>query len=138
MPTKGCDESTARGIAVCSIAGRAYYEIDEFAKAKEYSLKVCGMQMPNGVTKEQSEIFKFIDLKLVEARSCNVLVVLYASGSGVRQDFTKAKEYYTKACNGKEAMACFNLGVTYHNGEGVRQNRATAKEYFGKACDLGE
>ena len=55
----------------------------------------------------------------------------------MRQDYTKAREWYEKAANQGIAQAQFNLGVFYYHGKGVRQNIATAKELFGKACDNG-
>ena len=62
---------------------------------------------------------------------------MYSQGEGVRQDYTKAREWYEKAANQGIAQAQFNLGVFYYHGKGVRQNIATAKELFGKACDNG-
>ncbi len=72
------------------------------------------------------------------AESCNSLGVLYAKGEGVKQDYKKSVELFTKACNMNIALACFNLGVSYYNGFGVRQDSRYAKELFGKACDLGD
>ena len=61
----------------------------------------------------------------------------YNNGEGVRQDYSKAVQWYEKAANQGYASAQSNLGVMYYNGKGVRQNTATAKEWFGKACDNG-
>ena len=63
---------------------------------------------------------------------------MYKNGRGVRQDYVKALEWYTKAANQGDAQAQYNLGLMYYKGEGVRQNTATAKEWFGKACDNGD
>ena len=65
------------------------------------------------------------------------LGLMYTQGEGVRQDYTKARQWYEKAANQGKASAQYNLGVMYYEGEGVRQNIATAKEFFGKACDNG-
>lgn len=65
---------------------------------------------------------------------------MYYNGEGVRQDYTKAAEWYRKAAahgNSGVAYAQYNLGVMYYNGEGVRQDDAQAKEWVGKACDSG-
>ena len=66
------------------------------------------------------------------------LGIIYYNGKGVRQDYTKTIEWFTKAANQEYALAQYNLGLMYGRGEGVRQNTATAKEYFGKACDNGD
>ncbi|OAV05604.1 hypothetical protein AO379_1461 [Moraxella catarrhalis] len=63
---------------------------------------------------------------------------MYDEGRGVRQDYQKAVEWYTKAAGQGHAKAQFNLGVMYARGQGVRQNKSTAKHYFGQACDHGE
>ena len=62
---------------------------------------------------------------------------MYAQGYGVTQDYSQAKNYYTKSCDLDNGLGCSNLGRMYQKGEGVRYNKTTAKEFFGKACDLG-
>ena len=52
---------------------------------------------------------------------------MYKNSEGVRQDYAKALEWYTKAANQGVAEAQFNLGLMYENGEGVRQYTVTAK-----------
>jgi len=61
----------------------------------------------------------------------------YAEGQGVRQDYQKAFEWYTKAANQGNIRAQLNVGVMYEQGYGVRQDYRKAKEWFGKACDNG-
>ena len=65
------------------------------------------------------------------------LGVMYAEGTGVRQDYAKAREWYQKAAGQGFANAQYLLGAMYFEGKGVRQNTSTAKEYFGKSCDNG-
>ncbi|CAD7288996.1 Putative beta-lactamase HcpC [Campylobacter majalis] len=72
-----------------------------------------------------------------EVQGCYNLGVLYSQGQGVRQDFKKAAELHSKACDGEFVQGCHNLGVSYAQGQGVRQDLKKAKEYFGKACDMG-
>jgi len=69
---------------------------------------------------------------------CTNLGFSYAGGNGIKQNYKKAIELLSKACNMKEAIGCYNLGSLYINGQGIRQNKKVAKEYFGKACDLGD
>ena len=72
-----------------------------------------------------------------DATAQHNLGVMYTKGSGVRQDYAKAAQWYEKAANQGFAFAQSNLGTMYYEGKGVRQNMATAKEWFGKACDNG-
>ena len=62
---------------------------------------------------------------------------MYDTGEGVRQDYRKAREWYTKAAVQGHASAQFYLGLIYAKGQGVRQNKALAREWFGKACENG-
>nr|WP_314240039.1 tetratricopeptide repeat protein [uncultured Campylobacter sp.] len=72
------------------------------------------------------------------ASACSNLGFLYQNGKGVRQNYKKAKELYTRACDAGDANGCHNLGVFYVNGKGVKQDKRVAKEYFCKTCDMGE
>ena len=49
-----------------------------------------------------------------------------------------AKDFYEKACNGKNFKGCTNLGALYFSGvDGlIKQDIKKAKELFVKACDL--
>ncbi len=71
------------------------------------------------------------------AKGCSYLGLKYASGKGIRQDYVKAKKFYTIGCEGKDKTGCLNLATLYYAGNGVKKNDKTAKEYYGKACDLG-
>ncbi|MFP6281515.1 tetratricopeptide repeat protein [Helicobacter pylori] len=39
-----------------------------------------------------------------------------------KQDFSKAKKYFEKACELKDGGGCFNLGRLYYYGEGVEKD----------------
>ncbi len=65
------------------------------------------------------------------------LGLMYDSGRGVRQDYTKAVQWYRKAAEQGNVEAQHNLGAVYANGQGVRRDHKIAKEWFGKACDNG-
>ena len=62
---------------------------------------------------------------------------MYSDGKGVRQDYTKAFEWYQKAADQGNGIGKFNLGTLYYNGNGVRRNTLKAKELLGQACDAG-
>ena len=53
-------------------------------------------------------------------------------------DYSKAKNYYERACKHKNGAGCYGLGALYYQGHGVKQNYIKAKTYFEKACDLGD
>ena len=63
------------------------------------------------------------------------LGVLYYQGKEVRQDYTKAIEWYGKAANQGHADAQTILGVIYESGKGVRQDYAKAKQWYEKAAN---
>lgn len=55
-----------------------------------------------------------------------------------KQDFSKAKEYFEKACDLKEGLGCFNLGALYYSGKGVEKDLIKAAYFYSKACELKE
>ena len=68
---------------------------------------------------------------------CYALGKAYSFGDGVKQDYKKAAELFSKACNGKVADACWHLNFAYDNGLGVEVDEKKALGYHKKACDLG-
>jgi hypothetical protein len=63
---------------------------------------------------------------------------LYYYGRGVKQDYSKAVELFTKACDGGEAKACFWLGIMCEKGKGVQQDITKALELYAKAYEMGD
>ncbi|WRC00715.1 sel1 repeat family protein [Helicobacter pylori] len=55
-----------------------------------------------------------------------------------KQDFSKAKKYFEKACELKDGDGCGALAVLYINGQGVEKNLTKATQYISKACKLGD
>lgn len=51
--------------------------------------------------------------------------------------YVRAKDLWSKACDGGVVDSCFGLGVLYYNGQGVRQDKSKSKKYYDKACELG-
>ncbi|MGT0049039.1 tetratricopeptide repeat protein [Helicobacter pylori] len=54
-----------------------------------------------------------------------------------KQDFSKARKYFEKACGLNNGRGCNGLGVLYGSGEGVKQDSKKAVALFEKACKLG-
>ncbi|GAA7394874.1 hypothetical protein TH0573_01070 [Helicobacter pylori] len=53
-----------------------------------------------------------------------------------KQDFSKARKYFEKACDLNNGGGCKNLGSLYYYGEGVEKNSIKATQFYSKACDL--
>ncbi|MFP6068475.1 tetratricopeptide repeat protein [Helicobacter pylori] len=51
-----------------------------------------------------------------------------------KQDFSKARKYFEKACDLKYGGGCGALGDLYDD---VEKNLIRADQYFSKACKLG-
>ena len=64
--------------------------------------------------------------------------MMYARGDGVRQDSSKAAEWYEKAANQGNSGAQTFLGLMYSEGDGVRQDSAKAAEWYEKAANQGD
>ena len=70
--------------------------------------------------------------------SCRALGVLYADGTGVTSDPVRARELFTRACDGGVSKACNNLGLLYASGIGVEPDPPRAAELYQKACDASD
>ncbi|GAA9601137.1 hypothetical protein UBN86_14680 [Helicobacter pylori] len=53
-----------------------------------------------------------------------------------KQDFSKARKYFEKACDLNNGRGCNDLGELYYNGEDVEKNSIKATQFYSKACDL--
>ncbi len=64
--------------------------------------------------------------------------MLYATGTGVPQDYTIAIEWWLKAANQGDAEAQNNLGYSYANGFGVPKDTNIARQWYLKAIAQGD
>ncbi len=55
-----------------------------------------------------------------------------------KQDFSKAKKYFEKACDLKYGRGCGALGDLYDDGKGVEKDLIKAAYFYSKACELKE
>ncbi|MGC9325298.1 MAG: tetratricopeptide repeat protein [Desulfomonilia bacterium] len=62
---------------------------------------------------------------------------LYETGQGVKQNYTKAAEWYRKAAEQGNPVAQQQLGTMYRNGKGVPQSYVLAYMWFDLACRQG-
>ena len=64
-----------------------------------------------------------------------LLGIMYAKGQGVKQDYTKAAEYYRLAADQGNSDSQTYLGLLYVNGQGVKQDKQQARILFEQACE---
>ena len=103
-------------------------------KAKEIFTQVCNHKITAG----KSGGIPVTDL-MYKPMGCTALGDMYYYGYGIKQDYIKAREFYTKACESIRgvASACTNLGILYDKGMGVKQDFAKAQTLYIKGCELG-
>ncbi|WP_025447807.1 tetratricopeptide repeat protein [Helicobacter pylori] len=63
-------------------------------------------------------------------------LVLLGIKSYEKQDFSKARKYFEKACDLNNGGGCGALGDLYDDGKGVEKNLIKAAHFYSKACDL--
>jgi len=73
-----------------------------------------------------------------DAVAQNNLAVMYATGSGVTQDYAKAAKWYEKAAEQGYAIAQYNLAAMYEHGMGVAQDLRAAAIWYQLAADQGD
>lgn len=61
----------------------------------------------------------------------------YEVGEGIDINYSKAVEFYDKACEGRIGRGCLYLGAMYYSGKGVEQDYLKARNYYQKGCDVG-
>ena len=64
--------------------------------------------------------------------------LMFEYGHGVKQDYSTAKKWYTKAAEQGFAQAQCSLGIMYHHGRGVDKSIQTAVDWYKKAADRGD
>ena len=72
-----------------------------------------------------------------DAEARFVLGMLYAYGTGVRQDYAQARLWFEEAAAQGHAEAQHKLGEMYARGWGVRQDGAKALVWYEKAAERG-
>ncbi|WRA43946.1 SEL1-like repeat protein [Helicobacter pylori] len=53
-----------------------------------------------------------------------------------KQDFSKARKYFERACGLNNGGGCSGLGFLYKSGKGVKQDLTKAAYFYSKACGL--
>ncbi|GAA7487792.1 hypothetical protein JP0001_06620 [Helicobacter pylori] len=65
-------------------------------------------------------------------------LVLLGIKSYEKQDFSKARKYFEKACGLNNGGGCSGLGFLYGSGKGVEKDLTKAAYFYSKACELKE
>ncbi|MFT2605366.1 tetratricopeptide repeat protein [Helicobacter pylori] len=65
-------------------------------------------------------------------------LVLLGIKSYEKQDFSKAKGYFEKACDLNNGGGCGALGDLYDDGKGVEKDLIKAAYLYSRACELKE
>ncbi len=63
-------------------------------------------------------------------------LVLLGIKSYEKQDFSKARKYFERACGLNNGRGCDALGRLYYYGRGVEKNLTRAAQFHSKACNL--
>ncbi|GAA8373109.1 hypothetical protein HpBT211_02140 [Helicobacter pylori] len=63
-------------------------------------------------------------------------LVLLGIKSYEKQDFSKARKYFEKACGLNNGGGCSNLGFLYEYGQGVEKDLIKAAYLYSRACEL--
>jgi hypothetical protein len=61
---------------------------------------------------------------------------MYSDGLGVKQDWSKAIEWYTKAEEGGNVIACYRLGVIYQEGRAGTKDPLLAETCYKRCSEV--
>lgn len=74
--------------------------------------------------------------KSLRMLACNALGNIYKKGvDGLKVDYKKSCDYFTKSCEIGDPNGCFEVGGYYNYGIGVKQNKEIANKFYKKAVD---
>ena len=81
---------------------------------------------------------KGCEAKNKSVESCFRAGKLYRDGEHVKQDYNKARKFFTKGCNENDSESCLNLADMMEKGQGSSiESKSNAKELYGKLCEQG-
>ena len=73
--------------------------------------------------------------KLKQAKGCDDLGVMLATGAGGKKDTAGAQKMFKVACHLGYANGCYNLGAMFYHGTMIKKDLPKARKLFKKACD---
>lgn len=101
-------------------------------KAEEYYNNAQKYDKEGKYVESLEWYIKAANLGHIDAQSR--LGLMYLSGEGVTQDYSKAFEWYQKAADQDDVLSQFFIGSFYHSGIGVKQDYNKAFEWYQKAA----
>ena len=61
---------------------------------------------------------------------------MYFKGEHIAKNYTKAEEYFSKACKEGHQNVCYNLANMYEKGLGVEKDNFKAVDLYIKTCKM--
>ena len=123
----------------CEIVGALHYEQEQYGESKKYLEMVCDKANSKDnyqVERIDGSLSKKVPAIEFMGFSCGILAKHYYNGWGVRQDKSKALQYFKKACGLGDANSCALAGGEYASGDNVKKDLKLAKSYFEKSCEM--
>ena len=129
----------AKNYSACAIVADLHYEQEQYSESKKYYELVCD----NANSKDSFQI-ELIDgnlgnkVSIIESMqyACGELAKHYYNSWSVRQDFSKALQYFKKSCDLGKAESCGWAGSMYKFGEGTQKDYKLAKNHYEKSCEM--
>lgn len=91
--------------------------------------------------KNYTQAFKILKANIDDpnftSEHMNTLGKMFFLGQGTFENYTQAKDCFTKAAEKGNAKSMYNLGIMYYEAKGVVKDYAKAYEWFKKSADLG-
>ena len=101
-----------------------------------YEALINQIEIPDKFAKQAIEFLNYESDSHPENLFC--LGRLYDYGWGVKQDYAKAADLYTKAAEKGHVRAMYNIGNMYMAGDGVQKDYAKAKYWYEKGAAKGD
>lgn len=73
-----------------------------------------------------------------EQSACNVLGLIYETGSGTGTDLARARDIYRQSCDAGSSAGCTSLGLMLEHGSGVPEDPDGAGDLYDRACTAGD
>jgi len=101
----------------------------------DFAMKLLGIMMVGLL------VFAFTALQEVgadQADEARKTGLNYYNGTGVKQDYQEAMNWFIKSANQGNSIAQYNIGLMYFNGDGVTKNYEEALKWYRKAAERGD
>jgi hypothetical protein len=142
-----CEGGDAEG---CLLAARKYHSFSavqgverDVDRARDLAARSCDLGLADGcfyagIVHRGAESVRFYLAGCDEGDvdGCLRAARLYAAGSGIARDQTRAVDLFATACDRGHPDGCFETSRHYATGAGVAEDRQRSVAYFDMTCDL--